>query len=378
LSYSGPTATTFTHLNADHLPGLYIHIPFCDRKCPYCAFYSQSACSDQIKKQYLSAAIRDIQQLPHHRFDTVYCGGGTPSSLPIQIIKTFIEELFTIIDQTVIREMTIEINPGHVTELYMKELQQLGFNRFSFGIQSFNAEKRTALGRLHSDKDIKNIITITSGLTNYSVDLMFGLETDAKLLKEELAALTALRPPHISLYNLKIEPGTPFESAVANGSIKIADDDAQADQYNLIRKTLTEAGYRHYEISNFCLPGFASEHNLKYWRMTPWYGIGPGAAGYNGIILKTVGKDLSAYINGTCDSLTENLSAVDIRRYEIMMGLRTDEGVALTDKETGSVQNDDRLSEFIIFEKNRLMIKQDHWFVSNGIIAEVLGSLGLE
>lgn len=364
-------------MNADILPGLYIHIPFCERKCPYCAFYSKEIHDSESVHRYCSAVLHEIEALPVTTFDTLYLGGGTPSIVPVEIMKQFLLNIFNRIDYASLQEITVEINPCHATREYLQMLLEAGVDRFSFGVQSFDSEKLITLGRLHTTADIERLIRITPLLKNWSVDLMFGLSKDTELVRKELDTLITLRPPHISLYNLKIEPDTPFERAVKEHDIELADDDTQAEHYFYIHERLKKAGYHHYEISNFCLPGFESRHNMKYWKMTPWYAIGPSATSFDGEKLCTHARSIENYIALKNSTSTEFLDSNDIRRYQIMMGLRTDSGVSLFQEEQQRVCENDRLDGFIIVRNNTLVIPHEHWFRSNSIIAEILETLDM-
>ncbi len=377
MSFSGLTATICTRLNAEGYPGLYIHVPFCERKCPYCAFYSCENISQDVIRAYCDRVIEEILLLPVNSFDTLYIGGGTPSVIPLSIMQFFSERLFSTIQTAQLHECTIEINPCHTSVSYIHALLEMGFNRFSFGIQSFNAEKLKILGRKHSMADITRVIDSTKYMSNYSFDLIFGFACDTRILSEELNTLLELKPPHISLYNLKIEQGTAYEKAVRDATISLSDDDAQAAQYYHIQNTLCDAGYQHYEISNFCLPGYESRHNMKYWQMTPWYGIGPAAASFVDNTLITYEHSLHDFLNMTLTRKKEALRPSDLRRYQIMMGLRTSIGVILSPEEAIRIKQNDRMHDMLLFSDNNLSIKKEFWFISNSIISEVLSVLSL-
>lgn len=304
-------------------------------------------------------------------------GGGTPSVIPLEVMKPFLRNLFRRIEMVSNAEKTIEINPSHATVEYVYMLKEAGFTRFSFGVQSFNDNKLATLGRIHTTSDLDRLFRITTALTNWSVDLMFGLSVDSILLPHEIDSLLALRPPHISLYNLKIEPGTPFEAAHKKQLITLADDDTQAEYYSYIHTRLTEAGYRHYETSNFCIPGYESQHNLKYWKMTPWHAFGPSATSFDGSKTCTHAHSIEDFIKGIHNDTVEILHEKDLRRDTIMMGLRTDEGVILSPEEHQRCSNNERLDGLIYLKDNSLIIPHEHWFRANSIIVEVLDTLNL-
>ena len=255
----------------------YIHIPFCKSKCYYCSFVSFTGCDIQCKKKYVETLIKEIKHFyKNETLKTLYFGGGTPSLLEPSLIKKIID-CFNITTGT---EVTLEINPETVDSVYLKEIRNSGVNRISIGVQSFNNQILKSIGRIHTAEKAKNIVKTAQdvGFDNISVDFIYGLpkQTNNSFVND-LEQAVQLDVQHISLYGLKIEEGCKF---FENYPSNIADDDAQADMYLDAIDTLTEKGFKHYEISNFAKSGFESRHNLNYWNCEEYYGFGVAAHGY--------------------------------------------------------------------------------------------------
>ncbi len=257
--------------------GLYIHIPFCERKCNYCDFYSGSFSSD-TKTRYVDKLCGEIKKwgrLNTCPIDTIYFGGGTPSLLSSSELRKIITEIRTSFTVTEDAEITCEINPSDDPE-FIKTAAKLGVNRLSVGIQSSCDKELQILGRRHSFADAVNTIKAAKnlGISNISVDIMIGLPNSSiDSLNSTLKDILSLDVPHISSYILKIEESTPFYKS----GIVLPEEDEVSDQYLYISKMLRSAGYEHYEISNFAKLGFQSRHNNKYWNSEEYIGIGPAA-----------------------------------------------------------------------------------------------------
>ncbi|MBR3629904.1 MAG: radical SAM family heme chaperone HemW [Oscillospiraceae bacterium] len=261
------------------MTGLYFHIPFCARKCPYCDFYSVPFHKETVSR-YVGAILRNITAHPiTDKIDTVYFGGGTPSLLsPAQIgeILDACTGAYTLAEDT---EITLEFNPTGRRDDYLKALRSAGVNRLSIGTQSFSDAQLRLLGRTHSAQDGLHAVEAaqTAGFVNISCDLMLATpEQSEEVLAQTLDVLAALPITHVSAYMLQIEEGTPLSQDTALLS-RCPDDDATADRYLQAVHALAAAGFRQYEVSSFAKPGFKSRHNLKYWRCEPYLGIGAGA-----------------------------------------------------------------------------------------------------
>jgi len=257
--------------------GLYIHIPFCDGKCPYCGFYSEVP-QKNIISDYKNALIKEVLN-PKYKsasvFDTIYFGGGTPNLLgPDNLIEVIDASRKAFTFKT--PEITIEINPcaKNLAEIF-EVLQKSGLNRVSIGMQSANGDELDFLGRKHTKEDIKKAVSTAKDtqIANISLDLIIGLPNQTiKSLDKSIDLVLALDVTHISAYMLKIEPNTPFYKK----NITVDDDD-QANQYIHLCKRLNQNGFGHYEISSFAKKGFESRHNLKYWQGDDYLGLGPSA-----------------------------------------------------------------------------------------------------
>ena len=263
--------------------GLYIHVPFCKTKCPYCDFNTYQGIEGQIDA-YVEAVTTELRlwgsALGHPRVRTVFFGGGTPSYLPEGNIEAILQAAYGTFAIDNGAEITIEANPGDLDDTACRGLVGQGVNRLSIGVQSLDNGLLQLLGRRHSaDGAISAFRTAReAGFENVNLDLMYGLphQTTAQW-KDTISRLAALSPEHISLYALTLEEGTPMRLWVDQGRIPGPDPDAAADMYDLARELLAASGYHHYEISNWAKPGLQSQHNTVYWRNEPYLGVGPGA-----------------------------------------------------------------------------------------------------
>ena len=263
--------------------GLYIHVPFCKTKCPYCDFNTYQGIESQMGG-YLEAVTSEIrlwgQSLDHPTVRTVFFGGGTPSYLPDGDISAILDSAADAFAIDSGAEITIEANPGDLNADACRGLLRQGVNRLSIGVQSLDNTLLQLLGRRHSaDGAIEAFRTARdAGFDNVNLDLMYGLPHQSLAQWEDtIERLAALSPEHISLYALTLEEGTPMKVWADQGKIPEPDPDLAADMYELARRVLAASGYHHYEISNWAQPGRESQHNLIYWRNEPYLGVGPGA-----------------------------------------------------------------------------------------------------
>jgi oxygen-independent coproporphyrinogen-3 oxidase len=265
---------------------LYLHIPFCTAKCGYCDFNSY-ANQDHLIPTYTEALIKEAQlwrsATEGRPVSTVFFGGGTPSKMPVEDMRALMDGLRSTFDIAADAEVTLEANPGSLDEEYLGGLLDAGFNRLSIGVQSFHNEELKALDRQHSAAEAADAYRAarSAGFKNVSIDLIFGLpEQEMSSWQESIEEALALEPDHISLYALTVEQGTPLAREVARGRTPSPDPDAQADQYEWTEERLEKAAYEHYEISNWCKPGYRCEHNMTYWRCNEYLGLGAGAHSY--------------------------------------------------------------------------------------------------
>jgi oxygen-independent coproporphyrinogen III oxidase len=323
------------------MAGLYLHIPFCRRKCPYCDFYSLENHAEQLAaypghlKQHLAWAI---DRGWHQIIDSIYFGGGTPSLLPPAAIGAILDTVarrYALADAV---EITLEANPGTVTRESLTGYRTAGINRLSLGLQSTSDPMLATLGRLHDRATgiAAYRAARSAGFDNISLDLMFALPGQTtSALDEDLQAFLSLNPEHLSCYGLTAEPQTPLQTQIKAGELLLPDAEAYADAYLEIHQRLTAAGYRHYEIANYARPGFASRHNRGYWQRQPCLGIGAGAHSFfadNWGSRWQVADDLDAFVAAlashrepmTCLETFDRQSAL---RETIYLALRTADGL---------------------------------------------------
>lgn len=269
---------------------LYVHIPFCRHRCAYCDFNTYTSLGD-LKEAYAAAVCHEITQVAGAPMDggirrpayTIFFGGGTPSLMPAGSLAEIVQTARACFNLAADAEITLEANPGTVTRPYLEALRQLGVNRLSFGVQSAVAAELALLEREHSFADVEEAVRVSrdAGIHNLNLDLIYGLPGQTlRAWETSLAAALALQPPHLSLYCLIIEPGTPMHRWLHSGQIAAPDPDLAADQYECARHMLAAHGYDHYEISNWALPGYECAHNLAYWRNQEYLGFGAGAHGH--------------------------------------------------------------------------------------------------
>lgn len=314
--------------------GLYLHIPFCAAKCAYCDFYSLPR-SEEKMDNYVRALCRHLEevapQAAGHRVDTVYFGGGTPSYLGEKRLARLLQTVKRRYRLAPDAEITLEANPDSACdEKALRRLRRAGFNRVSLGIQSADDGILRAIGRIHTWDQARQAAAAVraAGFDNFSVDLIYGLpEQTMGLWQETVEKVLALAPDHVSAYGLKLEPGTPLY--LRRDDPALPDDDAQADMYLWAVERLARAGYEQYEISNFARPGFASRHNLKYWRMEEYAGFGPGAHSDFGGVRYAYARDLDGYIAGRLElSESAEVSPMERAQEYVMLSLRTAEGIS--------------------------------------------------
>ena len=265
---------------------IYIHIPFCETKCPYCDFNTYASIESLITS-YVVALKKELTiwgtSLGIPSIDTVFIGGGTPSYLPSEEIKGLVATLHKNFDITKEAEITLESNPDDLTESKLTSLKEAGINRLSIGVQSLNDKLLTTLGRRHSAKDAISVYQRARcmGFGNISLDLMYGLPHQSiEIWDSTLTQVFDLKPDHLSMYCLTLEDGTPMQKNVRNGILPKPDADIAADMYVMAQEKASQLDYQHYEISNWSLLGKESQHNLIYWQNKPFLGVGPGAHSY--------------------------------------------------------------------------------------------------
>ena len=325
---------------------LYIHIPFCETICDYCDF-TKLQYFRMFAVNYLKALKQEIDSYQTGELKTIYVGGGTPTALEDDL---FLELLEIIKPYTKgVKEYTFEANPESLSENKIKLLKQYGVNRISLGVQSTDTKVLKAINRQHSYEDVVKAIGLLkeNGIDNINVDLILGLPHSSEtLLKRDLENLTSLGIKHMSCYALTIHPHT----VLFNQGFREMDDDLMRKNYDIVHNFLKEKGFEHYEVSNWCLPGYQSEHNLTYWRNEQYYGVGLGASGYIGELRYKNTVNLDRYLKGEYIQDKEEVTSKDIFTYQVMLNLRTKEGISLSllknkDKEITSLIKDGYLEK---------------------------------
>jgi putative oxygen-independent coproporphyrinogen III oxidase len=328
-------------INVKHIPlSLYVHIPWCVRKCPYCDFNSHAEDGALPEQAYLDALIADLDvyrpATQHRELGSIFFGGGTPSLLSPQIIGAFLEAVSIRFAFSPNIEITLEANPGTTEQQRFKDFRSAGINRLSLGIQSLNPQHLKTLGRIHDSEQAVNAVwqARKAGFTNINLDLMHGLPNQTiEDAAKDLTNALALEPEHLSWYQLTIEPNTEFYKRPP----QLPEDDTLAAIQECGFELITQAGFEHYEVSAFCRHGRASQHNMNYWQFGDYIGVGAGAHGkitqQDGAIARTrktrLPKDYLAS-GGKCDRNSERI-AQDAVPFEFMMNaLRLNNGFAKT------------------------------------------------
>jgi oxygen-independent coproporphyrinogen III oxidase len=320
------------------MAGIYIHIPFCRHKCNYCNFYSTPASFDA--KVFASAIINEAKLrnyfLRMEKVETIYFGGGTPGLFHPDVINEIILELSNLFTFNPNIEITIEVNPDDISIEWLESLRKTQVNRISIGIQTFNNVALKYLERLHSgEHGLKAIKMIKdAGYTNISADLIYAIPGQTnEMLQSDIEVLTEMDIPHISAYNLTVEPSTRLTLQIRKGIRKAVSTDQGAQHFEIVVKALEEKGYLHYEISNFCKPGLFSKHNTSYWQGVKYLGLGPSAHSFDGGIREWNVSNVKRYVDaikaGIILSESETLSQEDKYNEYIMTGIRTMWGCSL-------------------------------------------------
>ena len=325
--------------------GIYVHIPYCVKKCAYCDFVSAPSAQRGAEMEDYAAALtaeilREVPPLRARWGDaaTIYVGGGTPTALPAPLLTGLLRTLTAAAGEPL--ECSVEANPGTVDEVYLGALRAAGANRLSLGVQSFDDELLRAVGRIHTAEEAERAFHAAraAGFGNISIDLMYGLPGQTlDRLRRSAAAAAALAPEHLSVYGLTIEEGTPFAAMQAAGRLNLPTEDAAEEMYDFLMAELPARGYARYEIANFARRGFESPHNRGSWHMTPYLGLGAAAHGYVDDVRWANEADTPAYIRamqaGACVRSPEDGARTRERAMEeyAFLALRTAEGIDAAD-----------------------------------------------
>lgn len=324
------------------MAGIYIHIPFCKSRCIYCGFYSTTLLD--LRKKYINAVCREMELRKNYirePFSTIYLGGGTPSLLDeAELTKLFLY-INNVYDVDRNAEITMECNPDDITPKFTNMLSRLPINRVSMGAQTFADSRLRLLHRRHNSDEVKHAVKLLreAGIKNISIDLMFGFPDESlSQWKEDISAALALNVEHISAYSLMYEEDTPLWKMLDTGKVKEIDEELSLTMFKELVCQLTDAGYEHYEISNFARPGYRSRHNSSYWHQVPYIGLGAAAHSFDLNSRQWNVADLKLYIeeinNGIIPMEREELDNDTTFNDIITTALRTSDGIDLNAMET--------------------------------------------
>ena len=375
---------------------IYLHIPFCQSRCIYCDFYSTT-----LGKDFMASYVRALERemllrrnyIKGTRVHTIYLGGGTPSLLPAHLLKELFNEIDRLFTIEANAEVTIEANPDDVTPEWLRNLSGTPVNRISMGAQTFNDKLLSFLGRRHNSQQTVDAVKACkeAGLTNISLDLIYGLpEQSFDDWKHDVELALSLGIKHLSAYSLSYEEGTRLDAMLKQGLVREADEELSRQMYDYLMSETSKAGFLHYEISNFALPGYHSRHNSSYWQSVPYLGLGAGAHSYDGERTRRANlPDIKAYIESVegrgsrvegqdVPHETETLNDESLYNEFIMTRLRTSAGIPL--KDLSQEDRDYCLSQAKPhLERSLLSIKDEHLcltkegiFTSNDIISDMM------
>ena len=326
--------------------GIYLHIPFCIVKCPYCDFYSIESEKEDFdnREVFVNALIAEIKNgsLIETGISTIYFGGGTPSMLEgeqVDRILSCLRDNFDLINDA---EITLELNPGEIDLERLEQYKESGVNRISMGAQSFQLEELKTLGRIHRPEDVFTAaeMIVQAGIDNFNIDLIYGVPGQTlESIEENVLSAVKLKPNHISVYSLTYEKGTPFYSMKLQGTLKPVDENLEQAMSERVLGILRDAGYSRYEISNYSLEGFESKHNSSYWNGSPYYSFGPSAHSFDGNRRWWNIRDVSSYVdkinsNESPIAGKESLDKEQLIFERIFLKLRTSSGLNIPSFET--------------------------------------------
>ena len=371
------------------MAGLYIHIPFCKSRCVYCDFYSTTSMA--LRQRYTDALCREMEgrgarsEERGTRIETVYLGGGTPSQLSGEQLRQLFLHIYEVFDVSPEAEVTIECNPDDVTEAFAQLLAELPVNRVSMGAQTFEAERLRFLRRRHTAEQVPEAVERLrkAGIGNISVDLMYGFPHETlEEWERDIQAVVRLNVEHLSAYALQYEEGTPLYRMLERGEVSEVDEEVSRAMYFRLIDALAEAGFEHYEISNWGKPGFHSRHNSSYWNQTTYIGLGAAAHSFDGENRQWNVADIQQYMEGIekGEPCVEHEWLTSDNHYNeiVMTALRTASGLSL---EKLSPEYADYCLEqarrfmddgLLRHEGQRLRLTREGLFVSDMIMAELM------
>lgn len=356
--------------------GLYIHVPFCRTKCTYCGFYRVTDLS--YRKKYIDSVVKELGEraelFKNKRLKSIYFGGGTPSVLQGSELKRLIWEVEKYWKVDEVEEFTVEVNPDDVTEDYLRELKEIGVNRISMGVQCLDDKILKLINRRHSvDMVYKAVDMVKSQFDNVSLDYIFGLpQQTVDTVSRDVSELLKMGVQHLSIYALSVEENSILEKQIEKGIVALPDEEVVLGQYDVITKKLREKGWRHYEISNYaCDDEHLAVHNSSYWVKVPYLGIGPAASSFDGERKRwTNCEDVKKYIEGENDVEYDDLEEEDLINERIMLGLRTDRGVSISEFDVDT-QRKIKENRYLVLEDGLYKIPEKGWMVYNRIVSSL-------
>ena len=380
--------------------GIYVHIPFCQSKCPYCSFVSYEGMDTNTKNRYMQNLLQQAQDMARHpwsrtrKFHSLYIGGGTPSTVNVSAMADFVAECLEIFDFAALSrkapEVTMEVNPNTINEAMLKRFRQAGVNRLSIGSQSFSDAMLKTIGRKHSAQDAVQALKFAraAGFANISLDLMYGLPgQDLENWQNTLGLALDLAPEHLSVYELTIEQGTVFYEQMRRGRLDLPNEETSLAMFEYAREILSANCYNHYEISNYARNGFQSIHNVNYWENGSYIGLGSGAVScFSGVRVQSE-KNPERYIEMIIGQQppfreAEFLSLNARFRESVIMGLRMTAGVSVSllekrygmtpEKYYGETLNVLFEQKLLEEKKDRLQLTEKGLLLANRVMAELV------
>lgn len=361
-------------VNLQTMAGLYVHIPFCQSKCIYCDFYSMPHRLHQ-DSEYVDALLIEAEarreELKGEPITTVYVGGGTPSLLSEMLMEKLVTGLGRIFDMSRVEEFTIEVNPDDVHVDYIRFLRSIGVNRVSMGVQSFRDEDLRLINRRHHAAQAISAVEAISaaGIENISIDLIYGIPGQSEEdWKKNVEKAISLKVNHISAYSLMYEHGTRLSTMRDKGLVEEVAEESVAAMYDILVRELHHAGYQHYEISNFCLPGYHSRHNSSYWNLTPYLGLGVAAHSYDGAVRRYNPSHLQDYLQAmkSHQPFAKAERCTESERYDeyVMLRLRTASGLGI-----------EALQEMFSPKFSDFFIRKAKVLLTQGLLCEAEGNV---
>lgn len=375
------------------MSGIYLHVPFCRKKCAYCDFYSVG--EGFGTERYTQILLRELElrknylETINNSIETIYLGGGTPSLLKIDEVEQILFSIRNLFPISQNAEVTMEVNPDDLSLAYLLNLRKKGVNRLSIGIQSFSDTDLSFLGRRHNAQSAIDSVKMAqdAGFDNISIDLIYGIPSSSnEIWEENLKTAFSLNIQHLSCYHLTIEPLTSLYQKWQKGIVHPIDEEQSEAQFNILCKMAAKNGFKHYEVSNLCKPKYESKHNSAYWKGVPYLGLGPSAHSYNCYSRCWNPASISAWADaiekGTSSAETEILTEKDKLNEYLMVSLRTIWGVDYNEiKKKFGAENSTRIMKIakkhienssMLIEGSRISINPSHFFVSDSIIIDFI------